>query len=118
MAEHRISVVLLDVVRKGPGRPEWSITSGKVENKYRIVLRTGEPGQAPEQEVITRSTYDYKEKTELPPRSCSEMFASCAPIATYDIEGKGGRGRASATSSAQKTSIRRGAQLANSGGAS
>ena len=35
-------------------------------SRVRIIIRTGQPGQAPEQEVITRfDINDYKEKTEL-----------------------------------------------------
>lgn len=41
----------------------------------RIVLRTGQPGQAPEQEVIARyDINDYKEKTELTSRKLSTLL--------------------------------------------
>ncbi|MBM1220193.1 DUF3369 domain-containing protein [Ponticoccus sp. SC2-23] len=64
-----IALVLLDVVMDGP-------SSGLEIVKYiretlgdfttRIVLRTGEPGSAPEKEVVTKyDINDYKEKTEL-----------------------------------------------------
>ncbi|MHA7774394.1 response regulator [Roseibium sp. M-1] len=47
-------------------------------NAVRIVLRTGQPGQAPERDVIARyDINDYKEKTELTSRKLSTlMYAS------------------------------------------
>lgn len=70
MSEHPdISLLLLDVVME-------SDTSGldvvhhireELKNSFvRIILRTGQPGKAPEKEVITNyDINDYKEKTEL-----------------------------------------------------
>src|SRR5262249_21695360 len=43
----------------------------------RIVLRTGQPGQAPEEDVIkTYDINDYKEKTELTKRKLITVFYS------------------------------------------
>ena len=64
-----IAVMLLDVVmeneRAGLALVQW-VRETLGNKNIRIVLRTGQPGQAPEHEVI--SSYDindYKEKTEL-----------------------------------------------------
>lgn len=67
--EDDIAVVLLDVVMEtddaGLDLVQW--IRDEQENRHvRIILRTGQPGQAPEEEVITRyEINDYKEKTEL-----------------------------------------------------
>jgi len=76
-----IAVILLDVVMEtdhaGLDTAQW--IREELKNMYvRIVLRTGQPGQAPEREVI--SSYDindYKEKTELTARKLyTLMFAT------------------------------------------
>ena len=70
MREHGdIAVVLLDVVMEtgqaGLELVEF-IRSELCNRCVRIILRTGQPGQAPEREVITRyDINDYKHKTEL-----------------------------------------------------
>lgn len=82
LQEHdNIAVTLLDVVME-------TETSGLELVKYirevlhnhqiRIVLRTGQPGQAPEHEVISNyDINDYKEKTELTSQKMATvMFAS------------------------------------------
>ncbi|NKD54745.1 MULTISPECIES: HD domain-containing phosphohydrolase [unclassified Haematospirillum] len=76
-----IAVILLDVVMEtehaGLDLAQW-IRNGLGNTDVRIVLRTGQPGQAPEREVIT--TYDindYKEKTELTARKLHTLFFSC-----------------------------------------
>lgn len=76
-----IALVLLDVVMEN----EHSgldvvrfIREDVRNNRTRIVLRTGQPGQAPEKEVI--SSYDindYKEKTELTSRKLFTLLYSC-----------------------------------------
>ena len=64
-----IALVLLDVVmeteRSGLDFVRWS--RQELGNRFvRIVLRTGQPGQAPEQQVIVDyDINDYREKTEL-----------------------------------------------------
>lgn len=85
-AEHKdIAVCLLDVVME-------SATAGldlikhirKNNNEFtRIVLRTGQPGQAPEADVIKMyDINDYKEKTELTHTKLVTLMHSC--LKTYD----------------------------------
>lgn len=63
------AVMLLDVVMESDhaGLDSVRVIREQLKNSFvRIILRTGQPGQAPEQDVIT--TYDindYKEKTDL-----------------------------------------------------
>lgn len=70
LSEHdNIAVALIDVVMEsdhaGLHLVEY-IRKDKKNNRIRIVLRTGQPGQAPEEEVIQRyDIHDYKDKTEL-----------------------------------------------------
>jgi len=46
--------------------------------RIRIVLRTGQPGSAPEQDVISRyDINDYKEKTELTARKLFTLMHAC-----------------------------------------
>ena len=70
MAEHDdIAMILMDVVMETEhaGLDAVRHIREQLGNRFvRIVLRTGQPGQAPEREVITRyDINDYKEKTEL-----------------------------------------------------
>jgi response regulator RpfG family c-di-GMP phosphodiesterase len=70
MAENRdIALILLDVVMETDqsGLDVARYIREKLGNHFvRIVLRTGQPGQAPEHKVITDyDINDYKEKTEL-----------------------------------------------------
>lgn len=64
-----IALVLLDVVMESDhaGLDLVKVIREEMHNKLtRIVLRTGQPGQAPEKQVITDyDINDYKEKTEL-----------------------------------------------------
>lgn len=64
-----IAVALLDVVMETDraGLELVSYLRQELGNRHlRIILRTGQPGQAPEREVITRyDINDYREKTEL-----------------------------------------------------
>lgn len=64
-----IAIILLDVVMEDDhaGLDVVRYIRDELCNKIvRIVLRTGQPGQAPEQEVVKRyDINDYKEKTEL-----------------------------------------------------
>ncbi len=64
-----IAVILMDVVMEGESDGLDAINRIRKElgnHMVRIVLRTGQPGQAPEREVITRyDINDYKEKSEL-----------------------------------------------------
>lgn len=63
------AVVLLDVVMESDhaGLGVVSYIREELKNtKVRIILRTGQPGSAPELEVVTRyDINDYREKTEL-----------------------------------------------------
>ena len=67
--QHDIAVILLDVVMEtdSAGLDTVRFIRDEIENHFvRIILRTGQPGQAPEREVITDyDINDYKEKTEL-----------------------------------------------------
>jgi response regulator RpfG family c-di-GMP phosphodiesterase len=64
-----IALVLMDVVMESDqaGLDAVEHIRRQLANAFvRIVLRTGQPGQAPEREVVTRYDIDdYKEKTEL-----------------------------------------------------
>jgi response regulator RpfG family c-di-GMP phosphodiesterase len=64
-----IAMVLMDVVMETEhaGLDAVQAIRHELQNRFvRIVLRTGQPGQAPEHEVVRRfDINDYKEKTEL-----------------------------------------------------
>lgn len=68
-AQPDIALVLLDVVMESDhaGLDVVEYVRNVLGNRFiRIILRTGQPGQAPEIEVITRyDINDYKHKTEL-----------------------------------------------------
>lgn len=70
-----IAVILLDVVMESDdaGLNLVDFIRNDLDNHLvRIVLRTGQPGQAPEREVIVRyDINDYKEKTDL---SATKLF--------------------------------------------
>jgi len=67
--DNEIAVILLDVVMETDyaGLDVVKDVRDKLKNKLlRIILRTGQPGYAPEKEVIQEyDINDYKEKTEL-----------------------------------------------------
>jgi response regulator RpfG family c-di-GMP phosphodiesterase len=67
--EEDIAVILLDVVmeEENAGLLLAQFIREELKNKMiRIILRTGQPGQAPEKQVIVEyDINDYKEKTEL-----------------------------------------------------
>ncbi len=70
MVEHPdIALVLMDVVMEteDAGLAAVDAIRNRLGNRItRIVLRTGQPGQAPERDVVIRyDINDYKEKTEL-----------------------------------------------------
>ena len=68
-AQSDIALILLDVVMENDnaGLEFVDFVRTELNNKFvRIVLRTGQPGYAPEKEVIDQyDINDYKEKTEL-----------------------------------------------------
>jgi response regulator RpfG family c-di-GMP phosphodiesterase len=74
-----IAVMLLDVVMETgqAGLDLVEFVRGELGNKaVRIILRTGQPGQAPERDVITRyDINDYKHKTEL---TAQKLFSTVA----------------------------------------
>jgi response regulator RpfG family c-di-GMP phosphodiesterase len=78
-ADPDIAVVLLDVVME-TGHAGLSLVEfirGELGNgMVRIILRTGQPGQAPERDVIARyDINDYKHKTEL---TAQKLFSTVA----------------------------------------
>ena len=81
-----IAIILLDVVmeKEDSGLRVVKHIRDKLMNKYvRIILRTGQPGQAPEQHVIENyDINDYKEKTEL---TAQKLITSIvASLRTYE----------------------------------
>ncbi len=64
-----VALLLLDVVMEADhaGLEVVKFVRDELQNKMvRIVLRTGQPGQAPEDDVVTNyDINDYKDKTEL-----------------------------------------------------
>ena len=80
-ANEDIAVILLDVVMESDqaGLALVEFIRNELGNRnVRIVLRTGQPGQAPEHEVIIKyDINDYKEKTELTAQKlATTLFAS------------------------------------------
>lgn len=78
MKEHPdTAALLLDVVMETDtaGLDAVKYIRNELDNRFvRIILRTGQPGQAPEREVITEfDINDYKEKTEL---TAQRLFTS------------------------------------------
>jgi len=73
-----IAVLLLDVVMESDqaGLDVVKFVREELHNHFvRIVLRTGQPGQAPEHEVITNyDINDYKDKTELTAQKLRTMM--------------------------------------------
>ena len=77
-----IEIILLDVVMETPhaGLEMVKWIRGEFKNKsVRIILRTGQPGEAPEREVIRDyDINDYKSKTELTATKLfTVLYASC-----------------------------------------
>ncbi|QEN05400.1 response regulator [Thiospirochaeta perfilievii] len=83
--ESDIAIILLDVVMETEDaglRCVKSIREDLKNHESRIILRTGQPGQAPEQQVIVNyDINDYKAKTEL---TASKLFtAITASLRSY-----------------------------------
>ena len=79
LSEHSdVAIILLDVVMETEhaGLDLVRVIREDLKNKsVRIVLRTGQPGQAPEQRVIREyDINDYKEKTELTSQKLHTMM--------------------------------------------
>jgi len=69
--------VVMETDKAGLDLVRW-IRNEKKNNRIRLVLRTGQPGQAPEREVITHyDINDYKEKTELTAIKLYTLTYSC-----------------------------------------
>ncbi|NVK25254.1 MAG: DUF3369 domain-containing protein [Gammaproteobacteria bacterium] len=68
-SEHDIALIFLDVVMESDDAGLQFANWLRIEHKNkhtRIILRTGQPGQAPEEDVIMKyDINDYKQKTEL-----------------------------------------------------
>lgn len=80
-AHDDIAVILLDVVMEtsmaGLEVAQW-IRNEQHDRKVRIILRTGQPGEAPEEEIMVRyDINDYKEKTELTAQKTKTLMHSC-----------------------------------------
>lgn len=83
--QSNIALVLLDVVMEtdNAGLSVVEYVRNELQNNFvRIILRTGQPGQAPELEVISRyDINDYKNKTEL---TRTRLFTTVhTSLATY-----------------------------------
>jgi CheY-like chemotaxis protein len=67
--QHDVAMILMDVVMETEHAGLDAVEAIRKQlgnTRVRIVLRTGQPGQAPESEVVSRfDINDYKEKTEL-----------------------------------------------------
>lgn len=76
-----IAVLLLDVVMESEhsGLRFAKYVRDEIQNfQVRIVLRTGQPGQAPESRIISDyDINDYKEKTELTAQKLHTLMFSC-----------------------------------------
>lgn len=82
LREHKdVAVCLLDVVMETEhaGLDTASRIRTELKNSFvRIVLRTGQPGQAPEETIIAEyDINDYKEKTELTRGKLHTLMYSC-----------------------------------------
>jgi len=77
---------LIDVVMEtdtaGLSLVKW-IRDIRQDSNIRLVLRTGQPGEAPEKEIISRyDIHDYKEKNELTAKKLYTLCYSC--LRTYN----------------------------------
>ncbi|WP_435274176.1 HD domain-containing phosphohydrolase [Psychrobium sp. nBUS_13] len=89
LANNDIAVVLLDVVMEtsnaGLETVQW-IRNELKNTEVRIILRTGQPGEAPEKTIISEyDINDYREKSELTSKKLYTVM--CASLRSYrDIE--------------------------------
>ncbi len=83
-AQPDIAIVLMDVVMETDHAGLDAVRAIRTDlcNKFvRIVLRTGQPGQAPEREIVTNyDINDYKEKTEL---TANKLFTMVYTVLGY-----------------------------------
>jgi len=82
-----IAVILLDVVMEtdNAGLEVVQYIREVLKNKFvRIILRTGQPGQAPEEEtVVSYDINDYKTKTELTTHKLFTAMVACIRSYTH-----------------------------------
>lgn len=102
-----IALVLLDVVMEtdDAGLSLARQIRGELNNQLvRVVLRTGQPGQAPEQRVVIEyDINDYKSKTEL---TSQKLFTTVvSSLRAYDSLTQAERGKAELASSLAKVKI-------------
>ena len=102
-----IALVLLDVVMEtdDAGLSLARQIRGELNNQLvRVVLRTGQPGQAPEQRVVIEyDINDYKSKTEL---TSQKLFTTVvSSLRAYDSLTQAERGKAELASSLAKVRI-------------
>lgn len=102
-----IALVLLDVVMEtdDAGLSLARQIRGELNNQIvRVVLRTGQPGQAPEQSVVMEyDINDYKSKTEL---TAQKLFTSVvSSLRAYESLVAAERGRVELTASLAKIKI-------------
>ncbi|WP_137167925.1 DUF3369 domain-containing protein [Salinimonas lutimaris] len=95
--EKDISLALVDVVMEtdhaGLDLVHW-VRKDHKDHLCRLILRTGQPGQAPEHEVIEKyDINDYKEKTELTSQKLKTLMysglRSYRDISTIELHRKG-----------------------------
>jgi PAS domain S-box-containing protein len=102
-----IALVLLDVVMEtdDAGLSLARQIRGELNNQLiRVVLRTGQPGQAPEQSVVIEyDINDYKSKTEL---TAQKLFTTVvSSLRAYDSLQQAERGKAELSASLAKVKI-------------
>jgi len=86
LSDVTFAFALIDVVMEtenaGLSLVEW-IRETKKDTNIRLVLRTGQPGEAPERDIISHyDIHDYKEKSELTSRKLFTLSHSC--LRTYN----------------------------------
>ena len=74
--------VVMETDKAGLALIKW-IRESLHDNNIRLVLRTGQPGEAPEQDIISHyDIHDYKEKNELTSKKLFTLSYSC--LRTYN----------------------------------
>jgi len=74
--------VVMETDKAGLALIKW-IRENLHDNNIRLVLRTGQPGEAPEQDIISHyDIHDYKEKNELTSKKLFTLSYSC--LRTYN----------------------------------
>ena len=74
--------VVMETDKAGLSLIKW-IRDSRQDTNIRLVLRTGQPGEAPEQDIISHyDIHDYKEKNELTAKKLFTLSYSC--LRTYN----------------------------------